>query len=484
MSLLYLRRVGAATGMRLHGKDGSSYGIVRVDLPQTAATEYVGGSGRGQYLWYPSDHPNPVPASLTGVVDSYSRILWRDVEVQEGVYNWASLDAQLVAAQSRGGRHGIRFMPFHQGVANSLPDDVAALPSTRSVTIEGVAHRLPDWNDNAYLTRWDQLMAAVAARYDTDPRLYSIDVGGYGNWGEGHNWPYESSYPGPAGQTEGTVATLQAIIRSAATRFARTWVYYNPFVYRVDGATNLAGSAALVNYALGQSPRVGIRTDSIGGGSIQGTTIDIFAAAESTSTATGSGRPMGRWTIAPATAEWPGGSSGWGIYPGSTDAGFAAGAQQIWDWHVSLISNANFFDDDNGYAAFSAGERAAFDDAMRAAGYRYRIEGVVGRKAPSGGASLRVSWRQAGSAPTYDEWQVSYRLTPVAGASVVGVSGLDLRQKVGAFTDSVTIASPPAGRCKVAVRATNDTCTYVAPMRIASGVRSGDGWHDIGELVI
>ena len=488
MSISWFRRSGGASiPVRHRSKSGRPVdfkgggpapGLVPA---QAAATTYLGGTGRGQYLWYEQDHPAPVPPGLPDVVDSYDRMLWREVEVQEGVYQWGQLDARLTQAQARGGRHGIRFMPFHQGWPNCLPDDVAALPSTRDITLDGVTSRLPDWNDPAYLARWDQLMAAAAARYDNDPRLYSIDVSGYGNWGEGHNYPYEDEYPGPGGETEGTTATLQAIIRSATDHWHNTWIYYNPQVLRSSGTFDLAGSAALINYALGQSDRVGVRTDALGGGDVQSVTYDtVMAAQQAAISVPENDRPLGRWRIAPATAEWsglisPGGAAG--------EGSFQQGAQQVRDWHISMVPNANFYDDDNGYVSFSDAERAAFDDACRVSGYRYAVSGVRFGMG-SGSAGLAVTWVNAGSAPTYDQWAVSYQLTRVdTGAEVTAASSLDLRSVAqGAVVDAVALAGVQPGAHVLAVRATNTTCPYASPLRFASGDRDGQGWHALGDI--
>ena len=42
----------------------------------------------------------------------------------------------------------------------------------------------PDWNNEAFLSRWEALMAELGKRYANDPRLGYVDVGGYGKYGE------------------------------------------------------------------------------------------------------------------------------------------------------------------------------------------------------------------------------------------------------------------------------------------------------------
>lgn len=56
----------------------------------------------------------------------------------------------------------------------------------------------PDYGDPVFLKKMDNFFKALAARYDGDPMLELIDIGSYGNWGEGHVvfsdgrvWPVE-----------------------------------------------------------------------------------------------------------------------------------------------------------------------------------------------------------------------------------------------------------------------------------------------------
>lgn len=58
-------------------------------------------------------------------------------------------------------------------------------------------------------------MQALGQRFNGDPRLAYVDVGGYGNWGEGHNWPYEQQY-----QSGGSQETQQEISLASAQSVA------------------------------------------------------------------------------------------------------------------------------------------------------------------------------------------------------------------------------------------------------------------------
>ena len=115
MTITPYRRIGGVSrqvtvrtrsGMPVEFRGGGTRpDVLPVRVPDAT---YLGGSGRGQYLWYPAEHPNPVPPTLGGAVtDTYLRMLWREVEATPMVYNWAGVDAALAAAAAR----RFHFMP-------------------------------------------------------------------------------------------------------------------------------------------------------------------------------------------------------------------------------------------------------------------------------------------------------------------------------------------------------------------------------------
>lgn len=444
----------------------------------------------GQYLWFPQDHPEAVPAGAK-TRDSYSRFAWKDLEPREGQYTFWMIDEQLAAAEQRGGRFAFRVMAVCTTCApDAMPADVSALPTTWTASIDATSTgsvRLPDWNDPAFLERWRRFVAALGERYDGDPRLAYVDVGGYGNWGEGHNWPFEHVYPGPAGQQPARPESLLAMTRAVSTAFPRTFAVLNPpHVTGADGHADDAGAWQVLRGALANNPRLGLRNDCLGGSDVQASATRILrtsqrmAQQENVSTAD---QPLERWRSAPFITEWCD-----NIHPEGGGGSFSQGEAQVRSWHVTQVSNGNF---QHTVETYPPHEQEAFLAAQRHAGFSLGV--TRARVTRSGGAiRLEVDWRNDGSAPPYDDWRVTYHLSGDGdgddeGAGVQLPSGIDLRDLLGsgsATTDVVEVVEVPErlrDGHELRVRVT-DPAGYLPPMQLDTGSPDGDGWYALGEL--
>lgn len=448
---------------------------------------HVPGSERGQYLWYPEAHRESVPASLAAK-DSYARYTWRQIEPKPGVYDFSAIDAELADARRRGGTFGFRIMPVCAwcGAADALPSDLYVSARTWSTTLsDGEVLRIPDWNDPEYLRRWDGLMQVLGKRYDANPALSYVDSGGYGNWGEGHNWPYESQYPRPQGQRSATVATANAIVSSVVRNFPTSYVLHSPNQLRADEAKRYDPAATWANLkaSLALSRRVGMRNDCLGGGSIQEFALQILREGQANAVAENvalEDRPLDRWRVAPVVTEWCD-----SINPRSTDGTFAQGAQQVPELHVSLLSNGNF---KGTLLDYSAAEQRAFLTANELAGYRYAIPTTsLTEKSKDGSVVVTATWVNAGVAPTYRSWTIEYTLRTTDGAVVArGTSALDLKALLGAGssridTVSMSTAKVAAGEYHLHIRVV-DAANYRSPMTLGSGTRTADGSHRMGTV--
>ncbi len=440
----------------------------------------------GQYLWFPDSHPEGV-LNGTGATDSYVRYTWRQLESTQGEYDFSQIDKELAKAKARGGKFSFRVMAVCEGCeGNSLPDDVNALPSTRSVDARGSSLRVPDWNDPAFLGRWEALMSALGDRYRDDPRLGMVDVGGYGNWGEGHNWPYEASYPGPRGQTEASVESMNRIAMAVVHAFPDKFVSINPPFMRVDGEFSADKSWQLLKQVLQSSDKVGLRNDCLGGGSVQESALDLMNQAQKQAVAEGvevKNRPLDRWRIAPVVTEWCN-----NITPGESDGSFVQGSKQVTRLHVSRLSNGNFAGD---ISEHSPRERAAFARATEKAGYKLALDSAVVKAVPDtdhpGKVQVHATWVNKGVAPTYQPWQVTYVVRDSSGAVVAEhKSNLQLNQLLGggsAQIDTVTLTAETKLKGKLSLHVlVEDPTGYYAPMRLAAGVRAQDGSYLLGNF--
>jgi hypothetical protein len=131
---------------------------------------------------------------------------WRALEPVEGQYRWSEWEQSWDNANGTG-KH----------VVMRVYLDYPSLPiGTPQWTIDrGVAMRpytdhggglSPDYNDERLLAAMERFIAALGARYDTNPRIAFVQAGFLGFWGEWHCWPRTPElYASPA--TEARVLT-------------------------------------------------------------------------------------------------------------------------------------------------------------------------------------------------------------------------------------------------------------------------------------
>ena len=439
-------------------------------------------SGRGEYLWYPEEHPRANPGQTA--VDSYRRFTWRELEPRPGTYNFAELDANLAAAKERGGRFGFRVMAVCQfcAGATALPADLDQRASTWTAPIPDGRLRVPDWNDRRVQARWRQFNEVLGERYAGDPRLSYVDIGGYGNWGEGHNYPYEKAYPGPNGQVEGTVASIQEFGDAVIDNFPghHTLLQTSIRVKDADGSLDLERTADVVLAGLERSPQVGLRNDCLGVVRNPGTSMYILDQLQEIAERRGvpaGYQPGQRWRQAPFVTEWcP------TVSPGSEDT-FTQGLDDVLRYHISGVSNASFQGE---VASYPAEQRDALSQAGHRAGYRYSV-GQPGDTA--GGVS--IAWTNLGTAPTYQKWTVSYLLTDASGALVAEVpSDLDLTALAEGdavdmvpTTNWITAVGSRSGKYTLGVRVLDQT-GYLSPMPLELSRRRTDGSYRLGTVQI
>ena len=128
----------------------------------------------------------------------YLRLGWCYLEPEEGVYNWELLDEVIRRWWAKDRRVSFRISCKETGAdqAYATPrwvfDKAGAKGEMVGETFE------PDYGDPVFLEKLDNFMQALGARYDGAPFLEFVDVGSFGEWGEGHTegtseraWPVE-----------------------------------------------------------------------------------------------------------------------------------------------------------------------------------------------------------------------------------------------------------------------------------------------------
>jgi hypothetical protein len=145
----------------------------------------------------------------------YKRFNWCEVEPAEGQYNWKPID-EFIAAWKKEGlpvAFGVMTANIHYKGMYVTPKwvfDAGCKPRTvqqkRPETAKDVAafyqyegpQVIPaDWLDPVYLAKLEEFLTALAKRYDGRPDLGWYEIRAYGNWGEGHLWPWRGEEPSP-----------------------------------------------------------------------------------------------------------------------------------------------------------------------------------------------------------------------------------------------------------------------------------------------
>ena len=110
---------------------------------------------------------------------SYAGGAWRDIEKEEGCYDWSEFDAKLERAGRLGCNAIVRIMPY------SLTVDIPSWLRERFPEDPEYPFWRIDPNTTDYAELWARFVRAFAARYDGHPLISSVDMAMCGAWGEG-----------------------------------------------------------------------------------------------------------------------------------------------------------------------------------------------------------------------------------------------------------------------------------------------------------
>ncbi|MGE3284561.1 MAG: DUF4832 domain-containing protein [Pseudonocardia sp.] len=408
---------------------------VPVDAPELA------NPLRGQYQWLEN---GPAPKGWP-TPDVYYRdqIEWAgDLERVRGRYDLAEIESGLAAAAEGKGLFSFRVMAYCPGCGGNLaPAYVPRQPDGQ-----------PDWNSEEFLSGYAALMKAIGERYDADPRLGYVDVGGYGSFGEYHLYGDDS---GPVG-TPITPENSRRLVQSVLDAFPSKFVLM------------MTPDAGFLQDALALSPRVGIRVDCVGNEGLKGSRIDEVPEA------------LQRWRTAPWVGEWCGDTD--------VDDQFQLGLEQVRDYHIAALSSANFPGD---YEDLPAGQQQTFQLANKTTGYRFVLDALTVPQALEPGSSMTVTadWSNVGVTPAYLPWDVMIELRDAAGRTAwSGRSSVDLATMLptaapASVTDTFELPDLAPGPYSVAVRVVSPG-GYLAPLQLAVAGRAADGSYPLGTLQV
>lgn len=149
------------------------------------ADEWIANGKRVAFCWvctYPGDQSTPLwvkDAGAEGIQYSWIQ------DEEDGVYYFSSDDkASLLTfngipqdAQEWVLNKGVRNDPNYNGGKEVEEGDYANYRGTW----------VPDYEDPVFLEKWENFLKAAAERYDNNEAVEFIEIGSFGDWGEGHS---------------------------------------------------------------------------------------------------------------------------------------------------------------------------------------------------------------------------------------------------------------------------------------------------------
>lgn len=457
-----------------------------------------------------------------GTFDAGGRFEWKDLQPNDAqTIDFAPIDSAIAANAAQGKRFHFRVMAFASCCESSYPANTdvsvpAWLRATPGATTDyvkdGITYVVPNWNNDAYLTAVERLIAALGSRYNKDERVAWFELSGYGDFSENHNAFMRDSLgiPGPA--PADSIATLgyysqyqdQYITKTSITRIVKATLQAFPDTQILTTAQN----PEIVKQAMRDSPAisglarpVGIRADCLG----------VYEppqtwAVNQYSHYVQSGDPIvgvlrDRWRTAPVVTEWC------TFAPSGNKALFDQAVRDTVNYHVSMTSSTVPL-----YESSTTMPADIYDlwvKANKFSGYRYAMTSAA-LPATAAGTPIRltVRWANFGSAPSYDSWVIRYELRDSSGTvrqaadSQLSLKSLAAAQNYTASTqepaalaadDTVSLptADLPVGSYAVVARVMWNEYkaggTYpvtMAPMTLAQAGRDSTGAYPIGTVTL
>jgi len=131
---------------------------------------------------------------------------WKELNPGKGVYDWSGLEKLLNALDKEGLTYALRVFPYTPSFisGNDTPEEKydwtpqwvyneGAKKIKATLQGKGYQASVPVWDDPIYLQAAKDFGAALAAKYDGDPRIEYIDIRSFGEWGEWHTSHLEGS---------------------------------------------------------------------------------------------------------------------------------------------------------------------------------------------------------------------------------------------------------------------------------------------------
>lgn len=406
------------------------------------AAPEIANPSRGQYynlmteLFPQANLAQHVYASWPASVDTGNRYAWSEIQptdprnlpsnaTDEQKYDFSVIDRDIAIARSIGAKFHFRIAMFSSCCDSSYPNNVNSnVPTwlrgrngaTSDYMNNGVTHVIPNWNNAEYLARVEDLIAALGRRYNKDERVAWYEFSGYGDFSENHNAFMRDTLNLPAVVPEQSIASL-----GYYSQYQDQYIHKNSIIRLVNATlrafpdtqiVTTTGNPEIVKQFFRDSPELTTNVKKPVG--IRGDCLGVFEpvatwAVNQWSWYVNNNDPiiptvLNRWKTAPVITEW----CNW--VPNSELTYFDKALKDTVNYHVSYIASTG-----HPYQWSSAimpqQLYTLWEKAAKFSGYRYAMSWASVPNVTQGqNQTLQVDWRNYGSAPTYDKWNVIYEI--------------------------------------------------------------------------
>ncbi|MEP7374352.1 MAG: DUF4082 domain-containing protein [Chitinophagaceae bacterium] len=487
--------------------------------------------GRGAEQWHDGNGSinYPLQDMPQQSLDAYYRFTWNRLEgSSQGSYDWNYFDGLVKEVINKGQKLSFGIMTcypdedsnpgmvIYDNGNSAYPEYLHQLmqsesdkdwKTTGSGPTDGYGSWVPNWNSKYYLDRLRALHEALYAHIKSSTytatagpnkgktipykdAIFSIDIRGYGSWGEWHSAGIVNlmtSYP--AGRRP-TAATLKTIIDHHVNVFTDHPLSIMISAFDAERLPNTDNPKEVAAYALGKTNnwgKLGWRRDNWGAtddyldGYLKGNTLSF-----------GTSGPFNaiineRWKSAPVTGEPP----SW--VASLNGCGYDDLERQVREYHATSVGNGNY-----GSISLADCAKDNIKNAFKAAGYRIILEsGNISNTIRRGSAfTILLNWKNIGIAPTYEKWNVVFELKDAnnnnawsgtsqfsPGPKIAGSALLPSSAATPAIDNLTLPANIQPGNYKLNL-IIKDPTGYRAPLPLAITGRNPDGSYTLKNIVV
>lgn len=446
--------------------------------------------GRGAEQWHNFNVVNiPSEGTNTQRLDVYYRspLTWAKIEKSKNNYDWSPVINMLNGAIGKKQKVTIGLMSVYHdnedGVINYDGGNSAyPLYLHQEMQSESVkdwkagSGWVPNYNSAKYLDAQRRINTSLNNLLETGSFngvrykdvINSIDVRGYGNYGEWHNGGIVDLVSQIPAAAHATTASLKAIIDAHTQTMPNFQLSIIMTAFDANWLQHTRTSAEVAYYALTTSNaygKLGWRRDN------WGATDNYIRDLLENNTRTWNGVVlnsliMNVWKYAPVTGE--------PMNNAPNDYGDME--RQVRLYHALSFGNGNIFN------TITTALKNNIRAGSKASGYR--IISTGGTFTPGATSiSVTTNWQNVGISPTYESWDINYELVNSSGAvTPLGKSTFKLRLFLPATTATahtdVLPMSVPAGSYTLRM-VVKDPTGYRAPLVLAIQGKNSDNSYNI-----